>query len=72
MAITSDQFLSLVRGALNIGGGVLVTKGVVNGSDMATIAGMVLPFASLVWGWFVHDPVAVVAKADELKAKGLA
>ncbi len=71
MAITSDQFLSLVRGGLNIGGGMLVAKGLVSGTDMATVAGIIMPLASLVWGWTVHDPVAVVAKAETLKAKGV-
>jgi len=71
MAITSDQYLSLVRGALNIGGGILVTKGVLSGGDLGTIAGIIMPLASLVWGWVVHDPVNVVAKAADLKAKGV-
>ena len=71
MAFTSDQFLSLVRGVLNIGGGMLVTKGVIGGADMTTIAGVVLPLASLIWGWTVHDPVAVVAKANQLKETGV-
>jgi len=71
VAITSDQFLSLVRSALNIGGGVLVTKGVVSGGDMSTIAGIILPLASMIWGWTIHDPVAVVQRAEQLKAKGV-
>jgi len=69
--MTSDQFLSLVRAGLNLGGGILVTTGAIKGADMTTIAGVVLPLASMIWGWTVHDPVAVVQKAETLKAKGV-
>jgi len=72
MAITSDQYLSLVRGAMNLIGGALVTSGVVSGSGMESASGIIIPLASLIWGWMVHAPAATVARAEVIKEKGLA
>jgi hypothetical protein len=64
MSITGDQFLSIIRGFLNIGGGVLVTHGVVSGGSMTTISGIVLNIASLAWGAFVHSDPQVMKAAE--------
>ena len=69
--MTSDQFMSLVRGVLNLGGGVLVSQGIVSSNNMVTIAGVVTGVAGLAWGAFVHAPTQIVKAADTVKAKGL-
>ena len=72
MNITSDQYMSLVRALMNIGGTALVTSGVLSGSGLETASAIILPLASVVWGMFVHSPAATVARAEVIKDKGLA
>ena len=69
MNSTSDQFLSSMRGILNLGGGALVTSGVMTSSTMATISGIVLNVAGLAWGAFVHTDHQTVKAAQIIQDK---
>lgn len=69
MNITSDQFLSIIRGFLNLGGGVLVSQGVVDGGTMTTVSGVALSVASLAWGAFVHSDHQTVKAAQVVQDK---
>lgn len=69
MNITSDQFLSIIRGFINLGGGALVAQGVVSGGTMTTISGIVLNVASLAWGMFVHTDSQTVKAAQVVQDK---
>lgn len=70
--ITSEQYMTLVRAMLNLGGGALVTSGAISGSGLETASGIIIPLASMLWGWFVHSPHETITRAEELKHKGLA
>lgn len=72
MNITSEQYMTIVRAILNLGGGALVTSGAISGSGLETASGIIIPLASVIWGLFVHSPKATVERANEIKAKGLA
>ena len=69
MNITSDQFLSIMRGLLNLGGGALVTSGVITSSTMATVSGIALNVAGLAWGAFVHTDSQTVKAAQIIQDK---
>ena len=68
--ITIEQYMSIVRAILNVAGGALVTSGVTSDSTIASITGIVLPLASMAWGWFVHSPIQVVKQAEVIVQKG--
>jgi hypothetical protein len=67
-----DQYLTLLRGFLNIGTGALVTSGVISSSNSVTIVGIVMGIAPLAWGLFVHSPTQIVKAAEVVQEKGLA
>jgi hypothetical protein len=69
MNLTIDQFLSLTRGLLNLGGGALVATGVMSGGTMATVSGIVLNVAGLAWGTFVHSDQQTVKAAQVVEYK---
>lgn len=66
-----DQFLSLIRGFLNIATGTLVTSGVLTSSNAMTISGIIMGIAPLVWGFFVHSPTQTIKAAEIVKSQGL-
>jgi len=72
MTITFQQYATIIRAVTNYAGGALVTSGVISDSTSQAVIGIILPIASVVWGLFVHSPAAVVAQAEDIKAKGLA
>jgi putative exporter of polyketide antibiotics len=67
-----DQYMNLVRAAMNMAGGMAVTAGLMSGSSAAALIGLVPNVAAIAWGLFVHSPAQVVKAADDIKAKGLA
>lgn len=72
MNITEQQYMTLVRALLNLGGGALVTSGAISGSGLETVSGLIIPLATMLWGFFVHSPQETVKRADQFKAKGVA
>lgn len=62
----SDSNISLLRAILKIGGGMLLTKGLVDSSQLETISAGVIAIASVIWGYYhrsTHTPTAVPIKA---------
>ncbi len=65
-----DQWLSLLRTLLKIGGMFLVSKGVLTDVDWTTISGAVIMLAPVGWDIYVHSKagkLASVAAMPEVK-----
>jgi hypothetical protein len=66
--MTQDQFLSLIRSVLQIGGTVAVTAGVGTASTWTEIAGGVVAIAGLIWGQYHHATTVAVPNNSEAAA----
>jgi len=58
-----------MRGLLNLGGGALVTSGVITSSTMATMSGIALNVAGSAWVSFVHTDSQTVKAAQIIQDK---
>lgn len=62
--MTKNQFLSLVRAALNIIGTVLMTYGVIDAEQVwPELSGAVLTLAGIGWGLYTHTYSSAVKAA---------
>ncbi len=62
--INQDQILSLLRSLLAIAGGWLVSKGLLNDSQFATLSGAIMAVAPTIWGILTHTETATVKAAE--------
>lgn len=67
--MTEDQFMSVLRGILNLVGGSLVSSGIISGGNLTTIVGIVLGIAMLAWGAFVHTDASTIKASEAVIAK---
>ncbi len=71
--MNSDQFMSIVRDALQIIGTFLTTYGLITGAQWQPIAGGLLMIAPVAWGIYTHtqaNTIASVAKMNATEVKG--
>lgn len=64
--MNQEQFMSIVRNALQIVGTFLTTYGVLQDAAWTPLAGAVLMAAPVLWGIYTHTDANAVAVVDKL------
>lgn len=62
----NPQIMAAIRNALLVGGGFIVSRGVVDSSTMTQIVGGVMAVVPYAWSLWGHRPAGIIAAAASL------